>query len=285
MITGTPDMTTKIDRARLRDIVHHHRMLGIRYSIKGLNYERCAELPYILGILAPRFGERLTYLDIGAGESPLPSFILKHSNWEVYCVDKFSWVRRQMEFAERVCGKAEARRRLHLVEEDILRAELETAFFDVITSISVIEHFDGESDSEAMAESAKWLKPGGSYILTTLINEGFYRDFSVTGDVYGEAYSGRPVFYQRHHDLDSLERRVIAPSGLMEDHRTYFGDYGYRGFERLFQRWPRAIRGLYQWSMPLVAARFMSYSNQPISRSSMSMNTESGVIVKLTKPK
>lgn len=277
-------MREKINLPRLQDIARHHRMLGVKYAIKGLNYERCAELPYILESLAPHFGERLTYLDIGCGESPLPSYILKHSNWEVYCIDKCSWVRRQLEFAEHVSGSEEARRRLHIIEGNLLDVQLQSGLFDVITSVSVIEHFGGDLDSEAMRKSAQWLKPGGSYILSTLINEGFYKEFSVTGDVYGEAYTGNPVFYQRHHDLVSLEKRIIAPSGLVDERRIYFGDYDYRAFERLFQRWPRAIRGLYQWSVPWVAARFLSYSDRPISRSSMPVNTESGVILSLTKP-
>jgi hypothetical protein len=42
-------------------------------------------------------------------------------------------------------------------------------------------------------------------------------------------------------------------------------------------------RALYKWSTPLLAERFLRYSPTPVSRSAMTMNTASGVIVVLTR--
>jgi hypothetical protein len=95
------------------------------------------------------------------------------------------------------------------------------------------------------------------------------------------------VFYQRHYDVASVQQRLIAPSGLRELDRAYFGDYGFQFFERVLQRklpGPlKPLRALYKWATPLFASRFLTYSDRPVSRRDMATNTASGVILVLTK--
>lgn len=274
-----------INKATLTEITRHFASLRPANRLHGLNYERCAELPYIIDRLRPRFADRLSYLDIGSGgESPLPTYLLRASNWNVRCIDKFEWVRRQEHYAARLPGGAPPNGRFAVEVQDLLTAELPAEAFDVITNISVIEHFAGNTDSEAMERSARLLKPGGTYILTTLMNDGYFKEHFVREDVYGEAFEKEPVFYQRHYDVPSLARRLIAPSGLREVDRTYFGDYGFQFFERVLQRkLPAPVRALYKWATPHFARRFLTYNDQPVSRPDMATNTASGVIVVLTK--
>jgi SAM-dependent methyltransferase len=278
---------THINSATLTDITRHFASLRGSNRLHGLHYERCAELPFVIDRLRPRFAERLSYLDIGSGgESPLPTYLLRESNWNVRCIDKFDWVRRQERYASRVMAGAPSNGRFAVEVQDVLSAELPEAAFDVITNISVIEHFAGNTDSEAMARSARLLKPGGTYILSTLMNDGYFKEHFVQEDVYGEAFQKEPVFYQRHYDVPSVERRLIAPSGLREVERVYFGDYGFQFFERVLQRrlpGPlKPLRALYKWATPHFARRFLTYSDKPVSRADMAMNTAAGVIVVLT---
>jgi 2-polyprenyl-3-methyl-5-hydroxy-6-metoxy-1,4-benzoquinol methylase len=277
-------MASKINKLILKKISKYHQSLGLKFFIKGLPYERCAELPFIIDLVQKRFDENLRYLDIGSGESPLPTFFLKHSAWDISCVDKFSWVQKQKQFAARIDQGGKANRRCHVFEEDILKTQLLTAeSFDIITNISVIEHFEGHQDSVAMEKSAKLLKPGGMYILTTLINDGFFKEFFLEKNVYGENFSQKPVYYQRHYDLKNLEERIIKPSGLIEKERIYFGDYDFQCFEKLLQKPPKVLRAFYQWLTPLFAQKFLSYRSYPISRKQMGMNTASGVILVMEK--
>ena len=279
---------THINSATLTDITRHFASLRAANRLHGLHYERCAELPFVIDRLRPRFAEQLSYLDIGSGgESPLPTYLLRESNWNVHCIDKFDWVRRQERYASRVMGGVPSNGRFAVEVQDLISAELPEAAFDVITNISVIEHFAGTTDSEAMARSARLLKPGGTYILSTLMNDGYFKEHFVQEDVYGEAFQKEPVFYQRHYDVPSVERRLIAPSGLREVERVYFGDYGFQFFERVLQRrlpGPlKPLRALYKWATPRFARRFLTYSDKPVSRADMAMNTAAGVIVVLTK--
>jgi SAM-dependent methyltransferase len=277
-----------INKSTLGEITKHFASLRPANRLHGLNYERCAELPFVIDRLRPRFAERLSYLDIGSGgESPLPTFLLRASNWNVRCIDKFDWVRRQATYAAHVMGGVPANGRFAVDVQDLLTAELPQEAFDIITNISVIEHFAGNTDSEAMARSARLLKPGGTYILTTLMNDGYFKEHFVQEDVYGEAFQKEPVFYQRHYDVPSVQQRLIAPSGLREVERVYFGDYGFQFFERVLQRklpGPfKPLRALYKWATPHFAQRFLTYSDRPVSRADMATNTAAGVIVVLTK--
>ena len=270
-------METGISHSSLDEIASHHRSLGLKCRLKGLPYERCAELTWTVDYLRPRFQERLRYLDIGTGESPLPSFLSVHTNWNVTCLDKCRWVRRQADFS-----KARAGRPVGVIEGDLLNAPLRAEAFDLVTCISVIEHFEGNTDSMAMIAMAKLLAPGGQLVLSTLVNDSHFAEFYVSKEVYGSAFVDAPVYYQRHYDLRNLRDRVIQPSGLMERQRVYFGDYGFQCFERVLQQ-PKPIRALYAWNTPGLARRFLSYRSYPISRTNMRMNTASGVIVVLEK--
>jgi SAM-dependent methyltransferase len=277
-----------INRTTLAEITRHFASLRVANRLHGLNYERCAELPFVIDRLRPRFSERLSYLDIGSGgESPLPTFLLRATAWDIRCIDKFEWIRRQEQYAARVMRGAPLDGRFTVEVQDLLTADLPEASYDIITNISVIEHFAGDSDSEAMRRSARLLKPGGTYILTTLMNDGFFREHFVQQDVYGEAFRSEPVFYQRHYDVAAVQRRLIEPSGLREVDRVYFGDYGYQFFERVLQRrlpGPfKALRALYKWATPHFASRFLTYSDQPVSRHDMATNTASGVILVMTR--
>jgi 2-polyprenyl-3-methyl-5-hydroxy-6-metoxy-1,4-benzoquinol methylase len=275
-----------IDRRFLDLIASHYYRLGFMNRIRGFAYERCAELPYVLATLEPRFRETLRYLDIGSGgESPLPTWLLANTSWDVSCVDKFSWVRKQLEHASRVASAGEVARRFHVLERDFLETEFPPRSFDVITNISVIEHFEGFSDSQAMAASGRLLKAGGLYILTTPVNEGFSREIYVKRDVYGEqASAGKAVYYQRHYDTETVRSRLIEPSGLVEVERTYFGDYERQFFEELGGSLIHRLMSFpKRFNYPKHALRHLSYSDKPVSRAHMKDNTAAGVIVVLTR--
>jgi SAM-dependent methyltransferase len=279
-------MVQPIDRRLLTALTRHTRSLGLKRFFQSMGYERSGELPLIVSRLEPLFGKPLRYLDIGSGDAVFPTFVLKHSAWDVTCVDKFSSVHRQHLFAQRVMNGADYTGRFHVVEKDFLQTELPAESFDVITNISVIEHFEGESDSLAMERSAQLLKRGGMYILTTLMNDGHYKEFFVKKSTYGEEYSSRPVFFQRHYDVVSFNERVIEPSGLQEIERLFFGDYGFQFAEKLMvMPWPwKSLKLFYQWATPAFARKFLSYRDYPVSRENMHMYTSSGVFVVLRKP-
>ncbi len=278
----------KIDVQKLKELDAHCKKLGLIRAIKSMGYERCAELPYIVSKLEPSFQKPLTYLDIGSGDSILPTFLLSKTKWDISCVDKCLWVDKQLFFAKKIYNKKnDIDHRFHVMQKDFMKAEFSDETFDIITNISVIEHFEGDSDTESIKRSAKFLKPGGSYILTTLINEGYFREFYVKKNVYGVKFDSAPVFYQRHYDVKQFEERIVEPSGLIEKERIFFGEYGHKFFDHFLSiSWPfKPVKMLYQWAIPFFAQKFITYSDHPVSDPDMGIFTASGVIAILTKAK
>jgi len=278
-------MVYKIDKTLQKDITKHSRKLGLKRFFQSMGYERSGELPLVVSRLKSEFTKKLNYLDIGSGDAIFPSYILKNTNWNVNCVDKYSWVRKQNIYARKTSNSDSATKRLHIYEQDFMESDFKDGSFDVITNISVIEHFDNDNDSKAMRKSASLLKPGGIYVLTTLINENYFKEFFLQKNVYGKNYDKEPVFFQRHYDLNSLYSRLIEPSGLQEIERIYFGDYDFQFCEVFLDvAWPwKPVKLLYQWANPFFARRFLSYRNYPVSRPDMNMYTSSGVFIVLTK--
>jgi len=275
----------KIDYISLNEIIKHNNSLSLKNRLKGLSYERCAELPFIIIRLRSLFNKKLNYLDIGSGgESPLPTFLLKYTNWHITIVDKYKWVQKQNIFAKNLLGD-NYKERFKVIEDDFIKNELPDEHFDIITNISVIEHFERDSDIIAMQKSAKLLKPEGIYLLTTPVNEGYPKEFYINETVYGDKATNKKVFYQRHYNLKNIEKRIISPSTLKEVDRIYFGDYDYDFFEKKL-RFPKLLKPLklfYTLNIQKYAYKYLSYSNKPISNSNMHINTASGIILEMTK--
>jgi SAM-dependent methyltransferase len=272
-----------INTPTLRQITKHHRRLGLKSLVKGLPYERCAELPWVIDYLKPRFAETLDYLDIGTGESALPTYLLTQSRWNITCIDKCSWVHSQTQYLDTLANSADDKKRFHVLEADLLTNPPAAESFDVITCISVIEHFEGATDTAAIKECARLLRPGGTLVLTTLMNDRYFAEFYVHRSVYGTKNQDAPTYYQRHYDIKNLESRLIAPSGLTVKQRVFFGDYDFQCFEKVMQQ-PKPVRALYAWNTPSLAKRYLSYRDYPVSRKEMRTNTASGVILVFEKP-
>ncbi len=272
----------KIDKHSLSKLLKHNRKLGIKRFLKSIGYERTAELPYIIHFLKDRYKDNEQYLDIGSGDSPLPTYFLVNTQWDITCLDKFSWVHQQENYIKKVSNNiVDDRKRFHVVLENIFE---HTKQYDIVSSVSVIEHFDDNTDIEAMKHIASLLKPGGIFILTTLINENYPKDFYKKNAVYGEQKQDK-TFYQRHYDVAGINTRLIKPSGLVEESRIYFGEYGFSfGEWFIFPQWKKnPFKLFYKWLSPYFASHFVRYSNEPISDSNMSIDTASGIILVLRK--
>ncbi|GMV93620.1 MAG: hypothetical protein AMXMBFR82_33980 [Candidatus Hydrogenedentota bacterium] len=91
----------------------------------------------------------------------------------------------------------------------------EAASFSFIYSVSVLEHIAADGDTEAIREIARMLAPGGRAVITVpLVPE--YHERWVDADPYGrqDRNEDGKVFFSRYYDWQSLEARIIRPSGL-----------------------------------------------------------------------
>ena len=285
-------MSKSISSQDLNNLLKHTKLLGLKSQIKRFKYttpltlERCAELPYIINLLKDLFHEKFNYLDIGTGESPLPSYFLSKTKWDISCIDKFDWIDKQVSFAKNLPNLDNdiIEKRFHIYRENFLDKDFGDKKFDLITNVSVIEHLEGSLDTEMMIKTGKLLKPGGRLILTTPINEDFYQEFYLKSNVYGENYNNKSVYYQRHYDSESIKKKLVEPSNLKKESEIFFGEYGFQSFEKLMQNKSQYFRTICQFFTKYLAKTFISYRKYPLSRPDMQMNTSSGVILELVKP-
>ncbi len=96
--------------------------------------------------------------------------------------------------------------------------------FDLVYSISVIEHIPDSGDMEALREIARVLKPGGVAVI-----EVPYRR---KGETIYHKYTSRgvpldhPEFYERHYDRDMLEERLVRGAhGLTVERVSILGEW------------------------------------------------------------
>ncbi len=162
-----------------------------------LDVDRVRELPWVASRILRARSQRV--LDIASPK--LLACWLADRGVEVVATDVWA---QEVEDWRRLTGDA-----LRFETADATRLQYEDASFDAAYSASVIEHIPGDGDTAAMAELARVLKPGGTLALTFPFARE-HSDEHVEHDLYGERYTGTPIFFQRHYSVESVQERLLA---------------------------------------------------------------------------
>ncbi|MEQ8744325.1 class I SAM-dependent methyltransferase [Parasphingorhabdus sp.] len=115
---------------------------------------------------------------------------------------------------------------LHPAKMDARELAFEDNSFDVVSTVSVIEHVAPEDggDSVAMREIARVLKPGGIAIVIVPFARNYFAEFR-EGAVYErDAGKNEMTFYQRFYDTPRLESALVKISGLEEVDRKFIDE-------------------------------------------------------------
>ena len=189
-------------------LARHSVALGVRGLRRGpisaalwriwmpLDVDRVRELPWVAARILRAQPKRV--LDI-ASPKLLASWLTARG-LEVVATDVWA---QEVEDWRRLTGGA-----LTLETADATQLTYDDASFDAAYSASVIEHIPGAGDTAAMAELARVLKPGGLLALTFPFAREHY-DEHVEHDLYGERYTGTPIFFQRHYSAASVGESSI----------------------------------------------------------------------------
>ncbi len=111
------------------------------------------------------------------------------------------------------------------------------ATFDLVTSVSVLEHMPENGDSAAIHEIARVLVPGGRFLVTVPFAPKCYDTF-VDRDVYERTREGsESVFFERHYDHDTLKSRLCVAKILRHDVTELWGEGKVR-MESMLHRHP-----------------------------------------------
>jgi SAM-dependent methyltransferase len=196
---------------------------GLKCMVLPVEYIRCAETRYILRHLDVRPGQRV--LDVGSPKL-LSLFLAARLGAEVHATDLVDYFFERYEVYSRIALGHE-RSRYRMAREDARTLTYPSAHFDRFFSISAIEHIPDAGDTRAIREVARVLAPGGIACLTVPWSDhGYLEEFKHRGDpdVYWAPGDGEKVFFQRAYDRDTLERRLVRPSGLRLVDLSFWGE-------------------------------------------------------------
>jgi SAM-dependent methyltransferase len=99
---------------------------------------------------------------------------------------------------------------------DARALSFDASSFRFVYAVSVLEHIAGDGDTRAIREIARVLKPGGRAVVTMPFVPTKYYELWVGADPYGkqDRNADGKVFFSHYYDWQSLEERIIRPSGL-----------------------------------------------------------------------
>lgn len=162
-------------------------------------------------------------------------------------------------------GKAEGRVTFSLADARSL--EFGDAEFDVVYSMSVVEHIEGEEgDSRAIRELLRVLKPGGLLVLSVPFGNKYVEQKRIglsgavrkTGD--GEAY-----FFQRIYNQSAFQERILKHAAELEQVNLITVLRQNRWIPRSFGLLGENVRGALGFMNPLLSLA--------INRSRQGMNS------------
>jgi len=163
---------------------------------RGLDIFRNIEFPITIKLLCPKKDERI--LDMGCGESILPSFISKNYQCNITATDILDVKNIQGEFFKKTRsivreGKFEFK------IEDATNLSFSDETFDSVYAVSSIEHIPNDGDSKAFKEMLRVAKPGGKIVVTVPFSNKFLEQKTA------DHYQG----FERRYDYENLKKRLL----------------------------------------------------------------------------
>lgn len=200
---------------------------AFRLIVIPVSYWRALEYRMFFDLVDLKKGIKI--LDIGSPKL-LSLYLAKKYDLKVYATDihpyfleTYSLLRRLLHISKEA---------YQLQREDGRNLSFEDSCFDLVYSISVLEHIPDEGDSKCMKEVARVLRPGGKCFLTVPFSP-VYREVYTRRTFYWSGVSSvredGQLFYERRYDEQALFDRLINPSGLHVDKLFFVG-------ERIFKR-------------------------------------------------
>lgn len=258
------------------DIFRLKRRAGLRKALGGLDYTRCVEYPEVLNRLELESAGRV--LELGSSRLFLAPYIAVRHGLEVHATDQDPIVMLQKSWIRRL-GYPELldTGRFVVAQEDATRLTYPDESFDRIVCVSTIEHI--QDAEQAAREIARVLQPGGLAGLTVPYSRR-PREVHLDHGFYGKAYSGTPLFYEYIFDRDTLERKLIRPSGLEQVSLTFLGEPGIKASRVVFSAVLGKPLSLARWLWPWAAALFL----RPIDEQQLTVGEENIAVLILRKP-
>lgn len=152
---------------------------------------------------------KIRWLDVSSPRLPLLLALDKHSNWQGEFINPDS---KDLAVTEMLLKATGLDKQCNLSGELIADVDYTPESFDLITSISVVEHIP--ADREAIEIMWKLLKPGGKLLLSMPCAANAYEQYNDQNE-YALLKSDEKgyVFFQRFYDQSLLEENIFCVTG------------------------------------------------------------------------
>jgi len=207
-------------------------VLGLKRVILPIDYWRGREFAYACTKLGVPDGAKV--LDLGSPKD-LAVYLAKYRGYAVTAVDILPEAIDLSQRTARANGLDGAGPGRVLSEVQDGRALPYSAdSFDAAYTVSVLEHIPGDGDTAALTELIRVVRPGGRVVVTTPFSPE-YEEIFLNEQVYDREYlpGGEPVFFERHYDRPTLERKLLGIAGARLIDLEYWGEEKVRAFHLL----------------------------------------------------
>jgi SAM-dependent methyltransferase len=140
--------------------------------------------------------------------------------------------------------------------QDVRSLQYPQEMFDLVYSMSVIEHVDGETgDSESIREMIRVLKPGGPLLVTVPVGERYVLQDRIGFEgAARETRNKTRYFFQRIYTPHVVQQRIIkaAPNAALQRAITVSRKRGL--VSNLYRHLGTDVRGALGWLNPMLSA-------------------------------
>lgn len=151
---------------------------------------------------------------------------------------------REIELLQKLFKVYKPRKSIKLFNSGVEELDQMNNMYDVIWSLSVVEHIEGVNgdDRHAVKRMFRALRPGGRLILTMPTDKSEwreYRDNDPYGTQTGESDSTGAIqyFFQRFYDDKALKERIIDSVGVAPAKIVWYGEKEKGRFHDYITRW------------------------------------------------
>jgi SAM-dependent methyltransferase len=176
-----------------------------------MSYTRLMELPLTHLMLQPSREDKV--LDIASPKLLALFYALKGN--DVVATDLEDYFLGDFDVFSKVSGR---KLKSHTLDATQAKA-YDAGSFDKCFSISVFEHIPGNGDTIAMAEVARLLKPGGSFVLSVPVHARHMEEW-ISDAPYWQTITDKDArsFFQRRYDHFTFKERLSAVDIRLADH-------------------------------------------------------------------
>ena len=180
-------------KAEVLRLIEHAKKLKL-----GMDIFRNIEFPVTTLLLSPKKNDRI--LDIGCGQSILPSFIANNYHASITATDVIDVEKIQKNFFKS-SGSFKVGRdgKFTFKIEDAAKLSFPDETFDCVYAVSSIEHIPDDGDSKALSEMMRVTKKGGSIVVTVPFSYEYLEQKNA------DHYQG----FERRYDLENLKKRLL----------------------------------------------------------------------------